>query len=78
MRRFALCAALLGGLAACTGGPPRVAGSAPPGVSYRFQGSDVAAASRRAQQYCQRYGKTAQLQTVNRAGSDNVGVFECR
>lgn len=78
MRRLALALALLGGLAGCAGGTPHIVGAPPPGVSYRFEGNDVAAASRRAQQYCERYGRTAHLQAVNRAGEDNVGVFECR
>jgi hypothetical protein len=79
MRRLVLSVALLAGVGACaTSAPPRIVGEAPPGVSYRFQGNDVAAATARATQYCQRYGKQAHLQTVNRAGDDNIGVFACQ
>lgn len=71
--------ALLAGIAGCaTSAPPRIVGEAPPGVSYRFHGNDVAAATARAAQYCQRYGKQAHLETVNHAGNDNIGVFSCR
>ena len=67
---------VVGGLAACSH-DPSVVNPAPPGISYRFQGDDVASANQRADQYCQQYGKQAKLQTVNRSGSDNIAVYEC-
>lgn len=66
-----------GGLAACSHNPS-VVNPAPPGISYRFQGDDVASANQRAEQYCQQYGKQSQLQKVDHSGSDNIAVYECR
>lgn len=65
-------AMLLGGCAS----EPRV-DSAPPGVSYRFSGDDVAEANRRADRYCAQYGKRAQLQRVTRGDAENIAVYEC-
>jgi hypothetical protein len=76
MGRVLLLVVVGGGLAAC-GHNPSVVNPAPPGISYRFQGDDVAAANQRADQYCQQYGKQARLQTVNHSGSDNIAVYEC-
>jgi hypothetical protein len=64
-------------LVACSSTPPRVVNSAPPGISYRFEGDNIANANQRADSYCQQYGKRARLQTVNRAGSDNIAVYDC-
>jgi uncharacterized lipoprotein YajG len=63
-------------LAACSS-TPRVVDSAPPGVSYRFEGDNIADANQRADSYCQQYGKRARLQTVNHSGSDNIAVYDC-
>jgi uncharacterized lipoprotein YajG len=63
-------------LAACAS-EPRVVNATPPGVSYRFQGENVADATLRADRYCQQYGKRARLQAVNRTVTDNVAVYEC-
>ena len=77
MGRVLLLVVVAGGLAACSHNPS-VVNPAPPGISYRFQGEDVASANQRADQYCQQYGKQAKLQTVNHSGSDNIAVYECQ
>ncbi len=76
MRRVVLLLVAAGALAACSH-QPNIANAAPPGISYRFQGDDIAGANQRADQYCQQYGKHARLQTVNRSGSDNIAVYDC-
>ncbi len=76
MGRVLLLVVVGSGLAACSH-DPSVVNPAPPGISYRFQGGDVAGANRRADQYCQQYGKQAWLQTVSHSGSDNIAVYEC-
>lgn len=76
MGRVLVWVVVVGGLAACSH-DPSVVNPAPPGISYRFQGDDVASANQRADQYCQQYGKQAKLQTVNHSGSDNIAVYEC-
>ena len=63
-------------LGACAN-EPRVVNATPPGVSYRFQGENVAEATSRADRYCQQYGKRARLQAVNRTVTDNIAVYEC-
>jgi putative hemolysin len=75
MRRIALVLAL--GLAACSH-HPTIVNPPPPGISYRFQGDDIASANQRAQQYCQQYGKQSRLQKVNNSGSDKIAVYDCR
>ena len=77
MGRVLLLVVLAGGFAACSHNPS-IVNPPPPGISYRYQGDDVASANERAGQYCQQYGKQAQLQTVNQSGSDNIAVYECR
>ncbi len=76
MGRIALLLVAAGALAACSH-HPNVVNAAPPGISYRFQGDNIADANQRADQYCQQYGKHARLQTVNRSGSDNIAVYDC-
>lgn len=76
MGRFLLLLAAAGALAACSH-QPRAVSSAPPGISYRFEGDNIADANQRADQYCQQYGKRARLQTINRSGSDNIAVYDC-
>lgn len=63
-------------LVACSPTPHAV-NSAPPGISYRYEGDNIASANQRANAYCQQYGKHARLQTVNRSGSDNIAVYDC-
>jgi hypothetical protein len=77
MGRVLLLVVVAGGLAACSHNPS-VVNPAPPGISYRFQGDDIASANQRADQYCQQYGKQSQLQKVDHSGSDNIAVYECR
>jgi hypothetical protein len=77
MGRVLLLVVLAGGLAACSHNPS-IVNPAPPGISYRYQGDDVASANERADQYCQQYGKHSDLQTVNHSGNDNIAVYECR
>jgi len=77
MGRGMLLVIVVVGLAACSR-DPSVVNSAPPGISYRFQGDDTASANQRADQYCHQYGKQARLQTVNHSGSDNIAVYECQ
>jgi uncharacterized lipoprotein YajG len=76
MGRVLLLLAVAGIVAGCAS-QPKVVGAAPPGISYRFEGDNIADANQRAENYCQQYGKHAQLQTVNHSGSDNIAVFDC-
>jgi uncharacterized lipoprotein YajG len=76
MGRVVLLLVAAGALAACSH-RPNVVNAAPPGISYRFEGDNIADANQRAEQYCQQYGKRARLQTVNRSGSDNIAVYDC-
>jgi hypothetical protein len=73
--------ALLSLLAACSlvacSSTPAVVNSAPPGISYRVDGDNIADANQRADSYCRQYGKTARLQTVNQSGRDNIAVYDC-
>lgn len=75
MRRILLLVAL--GLAGCSHNPT-IVNPPPPGISYRFQGDDVASANQRADQYCQQYGKHSELRKVDSSGSDKIAVYECR
>lgn len=75
MGRAVLLLVVAGSLVACT--TPRVVNSAPPGISYRFEGDNIAIANERADSYCQQYGKRARLQGVNRSGSDKIAVYDC-
>ncbi len=77
MGRILLLLAAAGALAACSHEPPSSAAAAPPGISYRYQGDNIASANQRADQYCQQYGKHARLQSVNRSGNDNIAVYAC-
>ncbi len=77
MGRILLLLAAAGALAACSHEPPSSAGAAPPGVSYRYEGDNIASANERADQYCQQYGKHARLQSVNHTGNDNIAVYAC-
>jgi hypothetical protein len=63
-------------LLACSA-TPHVVNSAPPGISYRYEGDNIASANQRADAYCKQYGKHARLQTVNHSGSDNIAVYDC-
>lgn len=78
MGRLAMLFAATAAVAACaTQEPPRIVGNPPPGISYRFQGDDIAATNQRADRYCQQYGRHARLQTVQHSGSDNIAVYDC-
>lgn len=76
MGRFLVLLAVAGALAGC-GQQPRAGSSAPPGISYRFEGDNIAEANQRAHQYCQQYGKRALLRTISHSGSDNIAVYDC-
>jgi hypothetical protein len=76
MGRVLLLFVAAGSLVACSS-TPRVVDSAPPGISYRFDGDNIADANQRADSYCQQYGKRARLQTVNHSGSDKIAVYDC-
>jgi uncharacterized lipoprotein YajG len=76
MKRLIVPILAAAGLAACAS-EPQVVNSAPPGVSYRFSGDNVAEANLRADRYCAQYGRRAALQAVNRGASDNIAVYEC-
>ena len=76
MGRILLVLAAAGLLAACSSQSHAIS-QAPPGISYRFQGDDIASTNQRANQYCQQYGRQARLQTVNHSGSDNIAVYDC-
>jgi hypothetical protein len=56
---------------------PQVLNATPPGVSYRFEGDNVAEANLKADRYCAQYGKRARLQAVQRAAGDKIAVYEC-
>jgi hypothetical protein len=76
MGRALLLLLAAGSLAACSS-TPHVVNTAPPGISYRFEGDNIANANERADSYCQQYGKRARLQAVNRSGSDSIAVYDC-
>jgi hypothetical protein len=76
MGRSMLSLALAGLLTACAQ-QPRIVNAPPPGISYRFHGEDIASANERADKYCGEFGKRAQLQKINRSGSDNIAVYDC-
>jgi hypothetical protein len=76
MVRILILLAIVGGLAACAR-EPRIVGAAPPGVSYRFQGDNIADPNQRASQYCQQWGRQARLQTIEHSGNDKIAVYEC-
>lgn len=75
MGRALLLLVVASSVAACSA--PRVVNSAPPGISYRFEGDNIANANERAESYCQQYGKRARLQGINKAGKDNIAVYDC-
>lgn len=77
MRGVLLLLAAMAMLTACASEPQAI-NPTPPGVSYRFQGENVAEATSRADRYCQQYGKRARLQAVNQSVTDNIAVYECR
>jgi hypothetical protein len=76
MGRVLLLLLAAGSLVACSS-TPRVVDSTPPGISYRFEGDNIADANQRADSYCQQYGKRARLQAVNPSGSDKIAVYDC-
>lgn len=76
MGRALLLLLATGSLAACTS-TSRAVDPAPPGISYRFEGDNIADANQRADAYCQQYGRHARLQTVNSSGSDKIAVYDC-
>jgi uncharacterized lipoprotein YajG len=76
MGRILLSLVLAGALAACSH-EPRTVSAAPPGISYRFDGNNIADANQRADQYCEQYGKRARLQTIDHSGSDSIAVYAC-
>lgn len=77
MGRILIGLAILCSLAACSSGPRAVA-KAPPGVSYRVSGNDMASANFKANQYCSQYGTHARLDAVNPVGTDNIAVYSCQ
>lgn len=73
----ALSCALLALLASgCADRPALVAGT-PQNITLKYEGSNLAAATQRANQYCSTFGKVARMQTTTRQGDDNVAVFAC-
>ncbi|HWI26221.1 MAG TPA: hypothetical protein VN668_04585 [Stellaceae bacterium] len=76
MGRMLLVLAAVGALAACAQERTTVS-APPPGISYRFEGDNIASANQRAYEYCQQYGKRARLQTVNQSGSDHIAIYAC-
>ena len=79
MGRILLLLATAGALGACSqeASVNTAAAPPPPGISYRFEGDNIADANQRADQYCQQYGKRARLHTINHSGSDNIAVYDC-
>ena len=80
MRMLPLCAALtaIGALAGCaeTGGTQQVA-AAPPSVSYRVAGSNLAQANADAGRYCAQYGMAARLNGTQPDGASAVASYSC-
>lgn len=76
MRSLVIIMALSSALVACTG-PTEVA-SAPPGVSYRVNGSDVSDANLRADRYCQQYARRAVLDGLSQSGGGQIANYSCR
>ena len=56
---------------------PRIVNPAPPGISYRIDGNDIADANQRAAQYCGQYGKRAELKNIDRSSGDAIAVYDC-
>lgn len=76
MGRILLLLAGVGVLAGCSGAP-RVVSPAPPGISYRVNGNDIAALNERAARYCSQYGKHAELKNIDHSSGDAIAVYEC-
>jgi len=56
---------------------PRIVNPAPPGVSYRVDGNDIADPNQRAAQYCGQYGKRAELKNIDHSSGDAIAVYDC-
>jgi uncharacterized lipoprotein YajG len=76
MGRGPLLLAAIFALAACAQEHATIS-APPPGISYRFQGDNIADANQRADAYCQQYGRHARLQTIQPSGSDKIAVYAC-
>jgi len=70
---------LLAGVAALAGcsHEPQLVNPAPPGISYRVNGSDLADTNERAAQYCGQYGKHAELKSIDQSGGAKIAVYDC-
>jgi hypothetical protein len=56
---------------------PEPSNAPPPGISYRLSGTDLDATTRRADEYCQGFGKRATLDKVSPTGNDKVATYDC-
>jgi hypothetical protein len=65
--------------AALAGGASQAdrASATPPSVSVRVSGNDVPATNEEAQNYCARYGRTAQYRGVQDAAEGEVAFYTC-
>ena len=78
MRIILLSLAVAGTVAACAANEPKEVNSAPPTISYRLNGNDVAQTHAKAADYCSRYGLSPSLQAVQPDGSGaNVAHYVC-
>lgn len=68
---------LLVGLAACSTAAPKIVGAPPPGIAYRVDGGATAETDRRADQYCQQFGKHATRQSVSHDGGASIAEYAC-
>lgn len=76
MRVCLIMVAMGGLLSACGSGIRSVAGT-PQGVTIRYEGANLEAATKRADSYCRALDRRAGLQSVIGDGSENVAVFYC-
>jgi hypothetical protein len=75
-RAMLLLLAGVGLLAGC-GPEAEVVNPAPPGISYRVDGPDIADVNERAARYCGQYGKRAQLKNIDHSSGAAIAVYDC-
>ncbi len=64
-------------LAACAPPQPPLGGGAPPGIAYRVEGESLADYNRRAEHYCQQFGKHARRTSVKQNGDASIAEYAC-
>ena len=67
----------MGGLLSACGNSIRSVAGTPQGVTIRYKGANLEAATKRADTYCRALDRKAGLQSVTGDGAENVAVFYC-